>query len=125
MTVSTIPACHQVQDPAVAVSLSVVPVSREVARLSELPAASWTPAEVWAYITEEIGRIHGSQLPCGDTRAVTDGFCERFGTADAVRIARAAFEVYRGMWHGAPVTIRRFQAAHDDFFSRPLLTSCA
>jgi hypothetical protein len=106
-------------------SLSVVPVSQEVARLSGLRPASWTTREAWIYITEEIRRLHGPQLPGADARTITDGFCDRFGIENAVRIARAAFEVYGGMWHGAPVTIKRFQAGHDDFFARPLLTSCS
>ena len=107
--------------PEIVTSLSVIPVSPAQAARAQLDPACWTAADVQAYICEEIERIHGPQLPGSDAAAVLGAFCDRFGIPAAVRIARAAFEVYNGMWRNAPVTIRRFTAAHDDFFARQLL----
>jgi hypothetical protein len=87
------------------------------------PPQDWSIADVCAYIAEEIVRAHGPQLPARDVQSALEGFCARFGIIAAVRIARAAFEVYGGMWEGAPVTWRRFTPGHDLFFARPILTA--
>ena len=103
------------------VSISVVPVTpAQAARVRRRPE-DWSAADVYAYITEEIIRAHGPQLPARDVRSALEGFCARFSVPVAVRIARAAFEVYDGMWEGAPVTWRRFTEGHDGFFARPIL----
>ena len=102
-------------------SLSVTPVTgAQAARVARAPEA-WSAADVTAYVLEEIIRIHGPQLPSKDVRGTLEGFCARFGVPVAVRIARAAFEVYGGMWQGAPVTGKRFGEGHDSFFSQPIL----
>jgi hypothetical protein len=125
MTAPAITAPSSAREDRAAVRLTLTPVSAAVAALTEREPASWTAADFCLYVTEEITRIHGPQLPCEEPGRILEAFCMRFGIPDAVRIARAAFEVHAGMWHGAPVTVRRFQAGHDDFFSGPLLTSCS
>ena len=72
------------------------------------------------YVLESIRKCNGPQLPCFNEPQILDGFWMRFGES-GMEIARQAFGVHRGMWCGAPVTIQRFQAHHDDFFATPLL----
>lgn len=72
------------------------------------------------HILSEIRRCNGLQLPCFSETQILDGFWLRFG-ADGMTIAEQAFKVHDGMWQGAPITIQRFQAHHDAFFSHPLL----
>jgi hypothetical protein len=52
--------------------------------------------------------------------SIMKSFTERFGP-DAPRIARAAYEVYKGMWGGAPIRISRFSRASDEWFARVIL----
>jgi hypothetical protein len=125
MSAAQIEAEPAASAPAIMTSLSVIPVSPAQADRAALDPAAWTAADVRAYICEEIERIHGPQLPGHDATVVLGAFCERFGIPAAVRIARAAFEVYGGMWRGAPVTIRRFAEAHDSFFASQLLSAIA
>jgi hypothetical protein len=94
----------------------------QAARVRRRPE-DWTVADVCAYILEEVRRVHGPQLPARDVKSVLEGFCARFTVPVAACIARAAFEVYGGMWEGAPVTWRRFSATHDEFFSAPIIAA--
>lgn len=103
-------------------SVTIIPVSERTARLCQSGPASWSTDDLAWYLREEIARLHGPQLPCPGEDVIVRQFHERFG-ADAVRIARAAFEHRAGMWMGAPVTMARFRASHDEFFSRPLLAA--
>jgi hypothetical protein len=81
--------------------------------------------EVADYVTASIERQWGPQLPGLDPLTVIGGFCERFGAEKAMMIARSAFECHKGMWQGAPVTIRRFTESQDRFFAFPLLSGIA
>ena len=67
-----------------------------------------------AGLPERSSRSPGSQ-------EIFAGFIRRFGQRDATRIARAAIEVHRGMWMGAPITPRRFARSNDEFFARRVL----
>lgn len=73
-----------------------------------------------AHIQSEIARLHGPQLPVWNQDQILAGFWERFGP-DGRIIADRVFGVHDGFWQGAPVTVLRFQASHDKFFSLPLL----
>lgn len=44
------------------------------------------------------------------------GFVNRWG-AQSEPIARAAFEVYNGVWNGAPVAVERFAKGSDPYFA--------
>jgi hypothetical protein len=101
-------------------AVAVAGVSGRTAALCSQDPASWTPGDLAWYVTEEMTRIHGPQLPQPHESRIIPEFSERFG-ADSVRIARHAFEARRGMWKGAPVTLRRFTPGNDDFFSRAIL----
>jgi len=78
-------------------------------------------AEMAAYIVEEAGWLTGAQLPVPGAQETIAGFIRRFGERDAMRIAKAAIEVHRGMWMGAPITPRRFTKSNDEFFARRVL----
>lgn len=105
------------------ITISAVPVTEAQAARVRRPPEAWSVPDVCAYITEEIIRAHGPQLPARDVRGALEGFCARFSVPVAVRIARAAFEVHGGMWEGAPVTWRRFTEGHDGFFAQPILAA--
>lgn len=108
-------------DASPEVSFALTPVSPAQAARAARPPESWTAEDVCAYVTEEIGRIHGEQLPGEDPGEVLAGWCERTGIPAAVRAARYVFEVRGGMWRGAPVTLKRFTPGHDSFFSDPII----
>jgi hypothetical protein len=108
---------------AVTASLTVTPVSAGQALRVSRPPEQWDTGDVHAYVAEEITRLNGPQLPAKGTLHVIDDFCRRYGIPTAVRIARAAFEVYGGRWQGAPVTWRRFAQAHDAFFAEIILAA--
>lgn len=59
-------------------------------------------AAMAAWIVQEGGRLTGTQLPVPGAEEIFGGFIRRFGQRDATRIARAAIDVHRGMWMGAP-----------------------
>lgn len=101
-------------------AVATEPVTARVAELGSRPPGEWTAGDLTFYVNEEIERIHGPQLPRLGTAFAIEHFHERFG-ADSVRIARHAFEARRGMWQGAPITVARFMAGHDEFFAIPIL----
>lgn len=109
--------------PSVTANLTITSVSEEQARRVSRHPDEWSPEDLYAYVAEECARLNGPQLPGRDARTTIEGFCSRYGIATAVRIARAAYEVYNGMWMGAPVTWRRFGAGHDAFFAEPVLAA--
>lgn len=84
-------------------------------------AAGITRESLAEHIQSEIARTCGPQLPCYRVAEIVNGFFERFGARDAMAICDRAFGAHAGMWRGAPVTLLRFQAAHDGYFSCPLL----
>jgi hypothetical protein len=92
-----------------------------VAASMSVTAGTGTAAEMEAYFLAEIRRLTGPQLPVGNATGIFEEFVGRFGTEDAWRIARAAVEVHKGYWHGAPVTLNGFRPGHDEFFARPVL----
>ena len=100
--------------------MTVAGVSSRTAELCLQPASGWTSGDLSYYILQEIEDLHGPQLPNPNSARILEEFWRRFGT-DGVRIARSAFESRRGMWMGAPVTIRRFAESHDGFFSLLIL----
>lgn len=73
------------------------------------------------HILAEITRTGGPQLPCYRSEEILNGFLGRFSAEEATAICEQAFKAHDGMWRGAPVTVRRFSEANDDFFARPLL----
>jgi hypothetical protein len=109
--------------PSVTASLTVISVSQDQAlRVSRRPE-EWSPQDLYDYVTAEILRLCGPQLPAKGAQQTIEDFCRRYGIATAVRIARAAFEVHAGYWQGAPVTWRRFAPGHDQFFAEPVLAA--
>jgi len=108
-------------------SVTLTDVSLAQAARCARTLEAWTSDDVYAYTLEELLRVHGPQLPSLGTdehfRKIMDEFCERFGIPAAARIVRAVFEVYNGMWQGAPLTILRFTPGHDSFFSDQILAA--
>ena len=86
-----------------------------------IASAGMSASEMAAWIVGEGGRLTGAQLPVPGAQEIFAGFIRRFGQRDATRIARAAIEVHRGMWMGAPITPRRFTRSNDEFFATAVL----
>jgi hypothetical protein len=108
-------------NPPVSASPQVIGViEQSPAATAELPPERWTRADLARYIIGEIARVNGPQLPVQQTDQIITGFFERYG-AMGVRIARLVFGRYQGMWRGAPVTVRRFDAGQDQYFAAPLI----
>jgi hypothetical protein len=102
--------------PAAVTQEIIVTAGGAAERVDTLPPEDWGPAELEAYTLARITEFHGEQLPCKNSRDIFEQFLARYG-ADAVRIARAAFDVHRGMWLGAPVSVARFGASSDRIFA--------
>jgi hypothetical protein len=108
-------------NPPASASPQVIDVTgSSLSATDERPPAEWTRADLARYIIGEIARVNGPQLPVQQTDQIITGFFERHG-AMGVRIARLVFSRYQGMWRGAPVTVRRFDAGQDQFFAAPLI----
>ena len=110
---------------AVTEQVAITAVSPAQAARATKPASQWSPGDFAAFVFEEIHRACGDQLPCRDAEGILAGFFYRWGAERAVRIAKAAFELYGGIWQNAPVTVRRFAATHDEFFARRILAALA
>jgi hypothetical protein len=81
------------------------------------PDAQWTWEDLRDYVTGQIEQYHGPQVRNAMKEAsVFKSFLARHGEK-AVGIARFAFEVQRGMWQRAPISVNRFCKASDPYFS--------
>lgn len=101
------------------VTVTPVPSSRHLLRREE----QWDWAELRDYVVTEIERRHGPQARNGKTEAsIFKSFLSRWPEGQAVRIAKAAFEIYEGMWGNAPISVNRFCKGSDEFFAIPILT---
>lgn len=117
-------ARHETATPlAVTQRSSITPVSAAQAARATKEARHWSAADFAAFVLEEINRACGEQLPVSDGDAILAGFFDRWGAETAVRIAKAAFELYGGFWANAPVTVRRFADTHDEFFAYRILAA--
>jgi len=82
--------------------------------------AQWTWENLRDYVMGQIEQYHGPQLRNAVKEAsIFKGFMKRHGT-QAVAIARFAFEVQRGMWQRAPISVNRFCAGSDPYFADPI-----
>jgi hypothetical protein len=110
--------------PQLTTTVTVEPVSDRIAELTAREPELWSAADLSLFITEEIARHAGPQLPCAQAQAILEQFWARYG-ARGVLIARRVFEVHRGFWLGAPVTVRRFEPGQDEYFAGRLLDEIA
>lgn len=79
--------------------------------------AEWTWEDLRDYVMRKIEDFHGPQVRSATKEsAVFRSFHQRHGR-DAVRIARHAFEVQRGMWQRAPISVNRFCKGSDPYFA--------
>lgn len=108
--------------PTEQVAIVQVPrVSKPAAHLVSPAAASdWDWRQLRDYVVGQIEAIHGPQPrnPLKE-KGIFDGFLQRWG-AQGPQIAKAAFEVHRGFWHDAPISVNRFCKGSDEFFARPI-----
>lgn len=77
----------------------------------------WTWGDLRDYVVTQIERYHGPQ-PRDHYKemGIFKGFLGRWQEA-APAIARHAFEVERGMWRSAPISVSRFAKGSDPYFS--------
>jgi hypothetical protein len=85
------------------------------------PDNEWGWEELRDYVVDMVEHYFGlfpRDLP--KEVSIMKSFTERFGH-DAPRIARAAYEVHKGYWGGAPIRLARFARASDEWFARVIL----
>lgn len=106
--------------PEVTETVRVIPASEGAGYLAKEPGL-WNWTDLRDYITVEIEKRHGPQVrdPLKES-GICKGFIARHGIEQAVRIARAAFEVHDGMWRNAPISINRFCKGSDPYFAEPI-----
>lgn len=85
-------------------------------------SAQWTWKDLRDYVMAEVEKVVGLEKRNAAKEAgIFKGFIARHGTEDAVTIARAAFQLYNGMWRNAPIRVERFCANSDPYFAEPIL----
>lgn len=84
----------------------------------------WTWEDLRDYVMGELISRFGPQVrePLKE-RGVFSSFLKRYGNLNAVTIAMAAFDVYEGMWHSAPIGRDRFCRNSDAYFGDVILKS--
>lgn len=119
-------ALRRLQNPTRVVE--TVPVVTEKVHVTPVAGASyllkedsqWTWENLRDYVMGQIEEFHGPQLRNAmKEAAIFKGFMKRHGDK-AVGIARFAFEVQRGMWQRAPISVNRFCAGSDPYFADPI-----
>lgn len=84
------------------------------------PESEWGWEEVRDYVVRAIEDRHGPFPRNFKTESgIFKGFVKRWGS-QAPAIARFAFEQTDGMWKGAPISVTRFCAGSDPYFSAPI-----
>jgi hypothetical protein len=80
----------------------------------------WDWADLRSYVVTQIERLHGP-FPREEMKelGIFKGFIKRWGSM-AGPIAEAAFEVFEGMWKGAPIGVQRFCAGSDKYFAEEI-----
>lgn len=87
-------------------------------------ASQWGWSDLRDYIIGEIEARHGAQVRDPKKEAgIIKSFMTRWGTEQAVRIARTSFDVHDGMWRGAPISITRFCKASDQWFAAVIVSN--
>ena len=102
--------------------VTVTPISSSRHLLRE--EAQWSWEELRDYVFTEITKRHGRQPRNAKTEAsIFKSFLNRWPEGQAVRIAKAAFEIHDGMWGNAPISVNRFCVKSDPFFATPILAA--
>jgi hypothetical protein len=113
-----------------------VPHVRERVTVTPLPAKvssgathvltateNWTWSELRDYVIREIELRHGAQpRDPRKEKGIFSSFLGRWPDGQAVRIAKAAFEVHDGWWANAPIGVNRFCKGSDPFFAERIIT---
>lgn len=85
------------------------------------PEPSWTWRELRDYAMVEIEKRHGPQVRnLAKESGIFKSFMIRWDD-QAIRIVKAAFEIYQGEWAGAPISVNRFCKGSDEFFAARIL----
>jgi hypothetical protein len=101
------------------------PTVRETVRTTPVAGAAyllkadqdWTAEDLRDYVMGQIEAHHGPQVRNSVREMATfKAFLARW-EAKAPAIARFAFEVQRGMWQRAPISVNRFCKASDPYFA--------
>jgi hypothetical protein len=107
--------------PDVRERVKVIPLRQNASHLLT-GTDSWGWSELRDYVVREIEARHGQQP--SDPRkeaSIFKSFLNRFPDGQAIRIARAAFEIYDGWWANAPISVNRFCKGSDEYFATPIL----
>lgn len=116
--VSTVVVKQTVAPVVERVSVTPIPSSTHLLR----GESQWDWSQLRDYVVAEIVRRHGPQPRNPKTEAsIFKSFLNRWPDGQAVRIAKAAFEIHDGMWGKAPISVNRFCKASDEFFASPIL----
>lgn len=77
----------------------------------------WGWEQLRDYVTKQVEHYHGAQVrnPIKE-KAIFQSFLNRWGD-QASAIARYAFEVQKGIWMRAPITVNRFSKGSDEYFA--------
>lgn len=84
-------------------------------------STDWDWADLRSYVVTQIEKLHGP-FPREEFKeiGIFKGFRSRHGKMAGL-IAEAAFDVFKGMWKGAPISVQRFCAGSDKYFAEEIL----
>lgn len=107
------------QTPVIVETVTLTPVRTvQPAGWVGKPADQWTWEDLRDYVVRQIEERHGPQVrDFKKESGIFKGFLSRW-TSQAPVIAQMAFDVYDGMWRGAPISVNRFCKASDPFFAQ-------
>lgn len=99
---------------------AMVPPNESVTHLLIKPEA-WGWEQLRDYVITQSEKQHGRQPrnPLKE-KAIFQSFANRWGDK-ASAIAQFAFEVQKGVWHRAPITVNRFAKNSDPFFAEVIV----
>ena len=112
-------ATAEITIPLPTITTNVVPiVASHVSTRSDLLTDSWTWEGLRDYLVSKITDVTGQRPTMGDLQmsGICKGFIRRWGDQAPV-IAKAAFELHKGYWRGAPIQITRFTESNDIYFA--------
>jgi hypothetical protein len=120
MTITQSPNEAATQAPLVRHTLTVRRPEDRATYLTK-DSTDWDWADLRSYVVTQIERLHGP-FPREEFKelGIFKGFVKRHGQMAGL-IAETAFDVFEGMWKGAPIGVQRFCAGSDKYFAEEIL----
>lgn len=109
---------EQVPQVVERVTATPIPSSTHLLQAEE----NWEWSQLRDYVITQIEKRHGPQpRDLKKEPTIFKSFLSRWPNGRAVRITKAAFEIYEGMWMNAPISVNRFCKGSDPYFAQVII----